>query len=99
VRADADLREVLAGSMREKFAVAETQGVVFDGTFVDRQLAFVDGLPAEMRSSMLNDLLAGNRLEAPWLAGAVVRLAAPAVVPVPVNSTIYAALKPYLGGR
>jgi 2-dehydropantoate 2-reductase len=99
VRADADLRAVLAASMRETVAVAATQGVVFDGTFVDRQLAFVDGLPAEMRSSMLNDLLAGNRLEAPWLAGAVVRLAAPAGVPVPVNSTIYAALKPYLGGR
>jgi 2-dehydropantoate 2-reductase len=99
VRADADLRAVLAASMRETVAVAATQGVLFDGTFVDRQLAFVDGLPAEMRSSMLNDLLAGNRLEAPWLAGAVVRLAAPAGVPVPVNSTIYAALKPYLGGR
>jgi 2-dehydropantoate 2-reductase len=36
-----------------------------------------------MRSSMLNDLVAGNRLEAPWLAGAVVRMAATAAVPAP----------------
>lgn len=98
VRADGDLRAVLAASMRETVAVAATQGVVFDERFVERQMAFVDGLPAEMRSSMLNDLLAGNRLEAPWLAGAVARMAASAGVPVPVNSTIYAALKPYLGG-
>jgi 2-dehydropantoate 2-reductase len=98
VRADADLRAVLDSSMRETVAVAAAQGVVFEAGFVDRQMAFIDALPAEMRSSMLNDLLAGNRLEAPWLAGAVVRLAKAAGVPAPVNSTIYAALKPYLGG-
>jgi len=98
VRADADLRGVLAASMRETVAVAATQGVLFDVGFVERQMAFVDGLPAEMRSSMLNDLVAGNRLEAPWLAGAVVRMAASAGVDAPVNATVYAALKPYLGG-
>jgi 2-dehydropantoate 2-reductase len=98
VRADADLRAVLDASMRETVAVAATQGVGFDEQFVDRQMAFVDNLPAEMRTSMLNDLVAGNRLEAPWLAGAVARMAAAAGVPAPVNATIYAALKPYLGG-
>lgn len=98
VRTDADLRGVLAASMREAVAVAAAQGVAFDGKFVERLMTFVDGLPADMRSSMLNDLLAGNRLEAPWLAGAVVRMAAAAAVPVPVNSTIYAALKPYVDG-
>jgi 2-dehydropantoate 2-reductase len=98
VRTDADLRAVLAASMRETVAVAAAQGVDFDGKFVERQMAFLDGLPAQMRSSMLNDLLAGNRLEAPWLSGAVARMATSAGVPAPVNSTIYAALKPYLGG-
>ncbi|MBK9244355.1 MAG: 2-dehydropantoate 2-reductase [Burkholderiales bacterium] len=98
VRADADLREVLAAAMRETVAVAAAHGVVFGETFVDRQMSFVDGLPAEMRSSMLNDLLAGNRLEAPWLAGAVARMAKAAGLPAPVNATVYAALKPYLGG-
>jgi 2-dehydropantoate 2-reductase len=98
VRADADLREVLAAAMRETVAVAAAHGVVFGETFVDRQMSFVDGLPAEMRSSMLNDLLAGNRLEAPWLAGAVARMAKAAGLQAPVNATVYAALKPYLGG-
>jgi 2-dehydropantoate 2-reductase len=97
-RDDPDLRSVLAASMRETVAVAATHGVAFDDGFVDRQMTFVDGLPAEMRSSMLNDLAAGNRLEAPWLAGAVARMAAAAGLPAPVNATIYAALKPYLDG-
>lgn len=99
VRSDPDLRATLAAAMRETVAVAASRGVALGDGFVERQLAFVDGLPAEMRSSMLNDLAAGNRLEAPWLAGAVVRFAAERGIAVPVNTAIYAALKPYLLGR
>jgi 2-dehydropantoate 2-reductase len=58
----------------------------------------LDSLPAEMRSSMLNDLAAGNRLEAPWLSGAVARMAKEAGIAAPVSATIYAALKPYVDG-
>lgn len=98
VRADPDLRGALAASMHETVAVAAAQGVEFDEGFVDRQMAFIDALPAEMRSSMLNDLVAGRRLEAPWLAGAVVRMAAAAGIDAPVNATIYAAMKPFVDG-
>jgi 2-dehydropantoate 2-reductase len=99
VRADPDLRAALAAAIRETVAVAAAQGIVFDEGFVERQMGFVDGLPAEMRSSMLNDLVAGNRLEAPWLAGAVARMAAAAGLEAPVNATIHAAMKPYVNGR
>ena len=99
VRADPDLRRVLAEAMLETVAVARAQGIALDDEFAGRQMAFVDGLPAEMRSSLLNDLVAGNRLEAPWLAGAVVRMAAAGRIAAPVNATIYAALKPYLSGK
>jgi 2-dehydropantoate 2-reductase len=58
----------------------------------------LDALPAEMRSSMLHDLTAGNRLEAPWLCGRVASLAAEAGLSAPVNATIYAGLKPYVNG-
>jgi 2-dehydropantoate 2-reductase len=51
-----------------------------------------------MRSSMQNDLAAGNRLEAPWLSGGVARMARESGLPAPVNATIYAALKPYING-
>jgi len=47
---------------------------------------------------MLNDLAAGNRLEAPWLSGAVARMAKEAGIAAPVSATIYAALKPYADG-
>lgn len=98
VRTDPDLRATFAAAVREVVALAESKGIALGADFVERQLGFIDGLPAEMRSSMLNDLTAGNRLEAPWLSGAVVRMAAEAGIAAPVSATIYAAMKPYLGG-
>lgn len=98
VRSDPDLRAAFAAAVREASAVAQAKGIVLGADFVERQLGFLDGLPAEMRSSMLNDLGAGNRLEAPWLSGAVARMARELNLAAPVSSTIYAALKPYLAG-
>ena len=54
--------------------------------------------PPQMKSSMLNDLVAGNRLEAPWLSGAVARMAKEAGLAAPVNATLYAAVKPFVDG-
>ena len=76
----------------------EDLGIAFDDGFVDKQLGFVDKLPPDMRSSMQHDLAAGNRLEAPWLSGAVVRMARANGIAAPVNATMYAAMKPYCGG-
>ena len=98
LRADVELRATLEAAMREAWAVGRAQGVALADDFVAQQMRFTDGLPPEMRSSMLNDLLAGNRLEAPWLAGAVARMAAAAGIAAPVNATLYAALKPYCAG-
>lgn len=98
LRTDPELRSTLEAAMREAWAVGRAQGVALADDFVARQLQFTDGLPAEMKSSMLNDLLAGNRLEAPWLSGAVARMATAAGIAAPVSATLYAALKPYCGG-
>lgn len=98
IRSDPDLRATLEASMRETAALAATQGVVFEPGFIDRQMAFIDGLHADMRSSMLHDLLAGRRLEAPWLCGGVARMSESAGLPCPVNRTLYAALKPFVDG-
>ena len=98
IREDPDLRATLKASMQETAALAATQGVAFESDFVDRQMAFVDGLHADMRSSMLHDLQAGRRLEAPWLCGGVARMAAAQGLPCPVNRTLYAALKPFVDG-
>jgi 2-dehydropantoate 2-reductase len=99
IRSDPDLRATLEASMRETAALAATQGVVFEPDFIARQMGFVDGLHADMRSSMLHDLLAGRRLEAPWLCGGVARMSAEQGLPSPVNRTLFAALKPFVDGK
>lgn len=98
LRADADLRKTFEASMREVELVARAQGVELGDGFIAGQMRLLDGLPAGMRSSMLNDLAAGHRLEAPWLCGRVAELAAQAGLAAPVNATIYAGLKPYVMG-
>ena len=98
VRGDPDLRWMFEQAMRETWTLARARGVKLPDDFVEKQVAFLDTLPAEMRASMLHDLEAGNRLEAPWLCGAVARMAAEQGLQAPVNRAIYAALKPYVDG-
>jgi 2-dehydropantoate 2-reductase len=98
VRADADLRWMFEQAMRETWALARRRGVMLADDFVAKQMAFLDTLPAEMRASMLHDLEAGNRLEAPWLCGAVARMSVELGLEAPVNRAVYAALKPFVNG-
>lgn len=98
VRADPDMRWLLEAAMRETWEVGRRRGVALPDDFVASTLAFVDGLPREMKASMLGDLEAGGKLEAPWLSGAVARMARDVGLEAPVNRAVYAALKPYLDG-
>ena len=98
LRADPDLRAMMETAMREVWALGRAKGIALADDFVAQQMQFLDGLAPEMRSSMQNDLAAGNRLEAPWLSGAVARMARECGVPAPVHATIYAALKPFCSG-
>ena len=61
---------------------------------IPRTLSFVDKLPDDAPASMQRDLLDGKPSELEAQTGAIVRLAAPAGVPVPVNAFLYAALLP-----
>jgi len=99
IRADVDLRVTFEASIHEVWELARARGIALAADFVAQQMRFGDGLPAEMRASMLNDLEAGNRLEAPWLSGAVARMAREEGGAAPVNATLYAAVKPYCLGR
>lgn len=98
IREDPDLRATLRAAMAEIWTLARARGVELADDFVDRQMAFIDAFPAQARPSMLLDLVEGRRLEAPWLAGAVVRMASECGLDVPVVRTLYAALKPWLDG-
>jgi 2-dehydropantoate 2-reductase len=99
VRADQDLRWLLEQAMRETWRVGRARGVRLAEDFVEQRLAFADGLHADMKASLLHDLENGGKLEAPWLCGAVARMAAELGIEAPVNRSVYAALKPYLNGR
>lgn len=99
IRADADLRAMFDALFREGFALAAKSGVAIPAEFEANGLRMIDTLPEGMRASMAHDLLAGRRLEAPWLCGAVARRAAAHDLPVPVNATAWAALKPFVQGR
>jgi 2-dehydropantoate 2-reductase len=67
--------------------------------FAEDRLAFCDTIPATMTSSMQVDLERGNRLELPWLGGAVVELGAQLGVPTPANAAIVETLRPHVQGR
>ena len=98
VRENAEMRWLFEQAMRETWRVGRARGVKLADDFVEQRLAFAQTLPHEMRASLLHDLEAGGKLEAPWLCGAVARLAAEAGLEAPVNRTVYAGLTPYVHG-
>jgi 2-dehydropantoate 2-reductase len=99
VRTDPDLRRLFEQAMRETWTVGRARGVKLAEDFVEARMKFMETLPYEMKASMAHDLEAGGKLEAPWLCGAVARMAAEAGLEAPVNATVFAALKPYLNGK
>jgi 2-dehydropantoate 2-reductase len=98
VRADPELRRLLQLVMEETAALARAEGVALADDFVAKQMTVVDGLPAQAKASMANDLDAGRPLELPWLAGAVVRRSQRAGLPATANRFVAAALGPYANG-
>lgn len=99
VRAHERSRRLLYDVMAETVAVAQASGVRLDSGFAEDRLAFCDTLPADMTSSMHNDLDKGNRLELPWLSGGVADLADRLGVAAPRNRTVADILAPYVLGR
>lgn len=98
VRGTPGSRALLADVMREAAAVGRARGVALDPGLAEERLAFCDTLPAGMTSSMHNDLVRGNRLEVPWLSGAVAALGRELGVPTPRNSAVADILAPYVLG-
>lgn len=99
IRGEPDRHAVLARLVAEAVAVGRARGVALPTDQAERTLAFVGGLPAGMKASMLHDLEAGRRLELAWLNGAVARLAAAAGLAAPAHDEVCAALAPFADGR
>ena len=99
IRTHPRTRLFLLDAMREVVAVGRAQGVALSAEYAEDRLAFCDRLPAEMTSSMHNDLERGNRLEVAWLSGGVVELGQAAGVPTPVNRAVSDILALHADGR
>lgn len=98
IRQDPDMRAFLFDAAAETVAVASARGVGLAADHLARLPAMIDALPGEMKASMAHDLERGQRLELPWLSGAVVRMGAEAGVPTPVHRAVWCALKAYKDG-
>lgn len=98
LRNDPDTAPLFEEVMQEVVKVGKACGIRFAPDVTDPLLAFLRSVPPSWIPSMTVDLLAGNRLELPWLAGRVVQLGVERGIPTPVSRVIYAALKPYAQG-
>ncbi len=99
VRTDPDTRWLFEEAMRETWRLGRARGIALAQDYVEQRLAFADALHADMKASLAHDLENGGRLEAPWLCGAVARMARESGIEAPVNRSVYAALKPYIDGQ
>ena len=98
LRDDPEVFALFEKGVKEVAAVGRARGVPLPATLEARLLEGTRTLPPHMMPSMAVDLLRGNRLELPWLAGKVVALGRELGVPTPTFEVMYAALKPYANG-
>jgi len=98
IMGDPDIRSLYADAMYEVVAVAKACGVNLPDGTVEERLAFSEGFPAEVKSSMLQDLERGKRLEVAHLSGTVARMGAELGVPTPIHRTAFTILKPFAEG-
>lgn len=98
LRAEPALMALLERAVQESLAVGRARGVELPASVMDEVLGMVRSMPPGAKSSMLEDLERGKRLELPWLSGAVVRLGAEAGVPTPTHALIETLLRPFVNG-
>jgi len=95
---DREGRRLLEEMLRESVAVGLASGIALREDAADTLLGRVEGLPYDMKSSMLVDLERGNRLELDWLSGTVSRLGKEHGVPTPGHDRIAAELQSFRMG-
>jgi 2-dehydropantoate 2-reductase len=99
IREDAELRAMSDEALHESIAVARAKQIPLPASTFPEIVAASDALPANARSSMLEDLERGRPLELPWLSGAVVRIGEEVGIATPTHRLIVALLRPHVNGR
>jgi 2-dehydropantoate 2-reductase len=98
LRDDPDLFAMIQAAVLEGMAVARKKGIALPAGVFDDVVKMMQDLPPQTKSSMLEDLERGQRLELPWLSGAVVRIGREAGVETPIHRFIETVLKPHVNG-
>ena len=84
--------DVLRDAMHEVVAVARAQGILLDPARIETTITFSRDHLHALRTSMLQDLERGRRLEYDAINGAVIRFGEAVGVPTPVNRTLFGLL-------
>ena len=98
IRDEPELFAMMKEAIEEGIRVGRAHGVPLPDLTMDEILKMVTTMPPQSKSSMLEDLERGKRLELPWLSGAIVRLGGEASVPTPIHAFIATVLKPFVNG-
>lgn len=98
LRASPGLVAMMHAAVDEAIAVGRAHGVALGPAVKDEVFGMFNGVPPQAKSSMLEDLERGRRLELPWLSGAVVRLGHEVGVPTPTHALIETLLTPFVNG-
>jgi len=99
LRDDVDLWAMLQAAIMEAMAVAHAKGITFPRNTMSETLQHIGGMPPHAKSSMLEDLEHGRRLELPWLNATLAQIGDELGVPTPIHRFIATALKPFVAGR
>jgi 2-dehydropantoate 2-reductase len=90
--------ELMLAAIQEVIAVGRAKGVNLPPDIMESTIKLMQGFPPQSKSSQLEDLERGRRLELPWLSGAVVRIGQEVGVPTPIHQFINAILTPFVNG-
>jgi 2-dehydropantoate 2-reductase len=99
VQKDDDTWALYSAVFNEVVAVGRAAGISIPQDKAETRLARARTSPPMVMPSMAVDLIAGNRLESPWLVGRVRELGREHGIPTPASDFIWTALKPFLNGK
>jgi 2-dehydropantoate 2-reductase len=99
IRDDADLWTMLQAAIMEAMGVAHAKGIPFAPSAFSDTVKHISAMPAHAKSSMLEDLERGRRLELPWLNRRLAGVAAELGVPAPIHRFIATVLAPFVNGQ
>jgi 2-dehydropantoate 2-reductase len=99
VQQDDDTWALYSAVFNETVAAGRAVGISIPEQKAEARLARARTGPPMVMPSMAVDLIAGNRLELPWLGGRVRAIGREHGIATPASDFIWAALKPFVSGR